>query len=192
MTFVRRRSGVVFLVVSWAVAAHGWSQSPAESTFVLERARAGRFELGMSVDDVIKLVGRENARLVATFPEGHFQPELQIHDPAFPAGPAMTAPILQGPCGEFALWGVSVRDPRFRTANGLGVGSTVAEIKKFYPSAKIGNIGADGGPGVVIQAIGLNFQVGGTDFTDAARITSVWVIPQPVPALRARWCPDRK
>ena len=146
----------------------------------------------MTVDDVIRLAGQQSVKLVATFPEGHFQPEVEIHLAGFPNGPAITSPIREFPCGEFALYGLFVRDPRFRTASGLGVGSTLADIKKFYPSAKIGNLGADGWPGIVIQEIGLNFVVGGTDFTDAAPITAVWVIPQPGPALRARWCPDRK
>jgi hypothetical protein len=182
----------VFALLWLTVTMHAQSPRTAEDSFVLERGRAGRFELGMPVDDVVRLVGQERVRLVATFPEGMFQPELEIQLPGFPDGPAMSAPILEFPCGTFALWGISVRDPRYRTASGLGVGSTVADIKKLYPSARIGNIGSDGFPGVVIEAIGLNFVVDGTNLTDTARITAVWVIPQPGPALRKRWCPDRK
>jgi hypothetical protein len=176
----------------FAAAVEGRSQSPGEGSFLLEQGRAGQFEIGMTVDEVVKVVGKSNVLLVAKFPEGIYQPELHIQLPGYSTGPALTAPILDWPCGEFALWGISVHDPRFRTRNGLGIGSTLGELKKFYPSAEVTNIDSDGEPGVHIADLDLTFAIGGTaSFTNEARVTSVWVVPQPGPAVRARHCPGR-
>ncbi len=162
------------------------------SSLVLTAGRAGSFELGMTVDELIGQVGREHVRLVAKFPEGMFQPELEVDLPGLATGPALVAPIREWPCGEFALWGISVHDPRFRTANGLGVGSTLGDLRRHYPSVTVTNIDADGGPSVVITELGLTFAMERVPvYTDASRVESVWVFPQPV-AVRTRKCPDRQ
>jgi hypothetical protein len=171
------------------------AQTTRESTpssFVLSAGRAGSFELGMTVDALIAQVGREHVRLVAQFPEGMFQPEVQVDLPGFAGGPALEAPIREWPCSEFALWGISVHDPRFRTAQGLGVGSTLGDLRRNYPDVTVTNIDADGWPSVVISDAGLSFAMERVPtYTDASRVESVWVFPQPV-AVRARKCPDRR
>jgi hypothetical protein len=162
------------------------------SSFLLTAARAGSFELGMTVDELIAQVGREHVRLVAKFPEGMFQPELEVDLPGFASGPALVAPIREWPCAEFSLWGISVHDPRFRTANGLGAGSTLGDLRRHYPGVTVTNIDADGWPSVVITELGLTFAMERVPvYTDASRVESVWVFPQPV-AVRARKCPDRR
>ena len=162
------------------------------SSFLLTAGRAGSFELGMTVDQLIAQVGREHVRLVATFPEGMFQPELEVDLPGFPTGPALVAPIREWPCGQFALWSISVHDPRFRTATGLGVGSTLGDLRRHYPGVTVTHIDADGGPSVVITELGLTFGMESVPvYADASRVESVWVFPQPV-AVRARKCPDRQ
>jgi hypothetical protein len=162
------------------------------SSFLLTAGKAGSFELGMTVDELIAQVGREHVRLVAKFPEGMFQPELEVDLPGFTKGPALVAPIREWPCVQFALWGISVHDPRFRTANGLGAGSTLGDLRRHYPGVTVTNIDADGGPSVVITELGLTFKMERVPvYTDASRAESVWVFPQPL-AVRARKCPDRQ
>lgn len=160
-------------------------------SFVLIAGRAGPFELGMTVDELIAQVGREHVRLVAKFPEGMFQPELEVDLAGFASGPALVAQIREWPCVRFALWGIAVHDPRFRTENGLEVGSTLADLRRHYPGVTVTNIDADGWPSVVIPELGLTFAMERVPvYTDASRVESVWVFPQPV-AVRARKCPDR-
>ena len=196
----RGKSSALLLNQTVAAAIFGTSVSLAAQTtrnsipssFVLSAGRADSFELGMTVDELIARVGREHVRLVAKFPEGMFQPELEVDLPGFAGGPAFVAPIREWPCGEFAVWGISVHDPRFRTTNGLGPGSTLGDLRKHYPGARVTNIGADGGPSVVMTELGLTFKMEYVpEYTDASRVESVWVFPQPV-AVRARKCPDRR
>lgn len=82
------------------------------SSFLLERGRAGQFEVGMSADEVYRAAGEARVRLVATFPEGMFQPVLQIEVPGLATKPALTAPIREWPCGDFAVWGLTSRSSR--------------------------------------------------------------------------------
>ena len=159
------------------------------NTFLLERGRAGQFELGMTADEVYRAAGKERVQLAATF-EGMFQPVLQIEIPGLTAKPALTAPIREWPCSEVAVWGISVHDARFRTKSGLGVGSTLGEVKRVHPAAKVEGIATDGGPRVVIADAGLTFGWMET-FTDDSRVASVWVIPDPE-GVRARRCPGRR
>ena len=89
------------------------------------------------------------------------------------------------------LWGISVDDPRFRTSDGLGPGSTLGDVNKRYPSARQLPAGSDGYPGAFIEELNLTFAIAATSaLTDDARVTSVWVVPEPE-AVRARRCPGR-
>lgn len=160
-----------------------------DASFLVEHGRAGAFEVGMTVDEVQAIVGIASTKLVATYPEGMFQPELQITLAGFARGPAITAPIRDVPCFEPALWGLLVRDPRFKTSRGIGVGSTLADIRKYSPSSTISNFGADGYPGVFDAEPGVTFAFeNATASRDSARVTSLWV--HGAPDVRARRCPN--
>ena len=145
----------------------------------------------MTVDEVYELVGREHARLVPSFRGAEFSPALDIQVPGFTAGAGLTASINERICGPFALWGIEVHDPRFRTSNGLGIGSTLGELKRMYRDANVIGIETDDGPHVAINDLGLWFEMNpARTFPDSTRVTSVWVTPQPG-EVRARQCPGR-
>ena len=161
-----------------------------QDSFVLERGRAGQFEIGMTVDEVYQRVGRERVRASASFRAAEFRPALDIHVPGFTAGAALTGSIDRI-CGPFALWDIEVHDPRFRTSNGLGVGSTLGDVKRLYRGAKVTGIDTDLGAHVTIDELGMWFEMNpAPTFPDTTRITSVLVVPQP-DEVRARWCPER-
>jgi hypothetical protein len=190
-----RVSTTLFLALGAAVSGAQQRAATQQSSdaFVLERGRAGQFELGMTADEVYRAARQQYVRLVATFPEGMFQPVLQIEIQGSEATPALTAPIREWPCAGFAIWGISVHDARFRTKDGLGVGSTLGDLRRVDSAAKVSGVMTDSGPVVVMETRGLTFRMdpAARSFTDDSRVTSVWVIPDPV-AVRARRCPDRR
>lgn len=142
----------------------------------------------MTVDEAQGIVGVNHTKLIATYPEGMFQPELQISLSGFAPGPAITAPIRDVPCFTPALWGLLVRDPRFKTSRGIGVGSTLADIRKYLPSAKITNFGTDGFPGVFDAEPGVTIVFGNAiDSRATERVTSLWV--HTGPNVKSRRCP---
>ena len=138
---------------------------------------AGPIRVGQSVDDLFVKVGRENTRLIDLFTEGMFQPALEIRLAGAPNQPALTVPIREWPCREFSVWGITVRDPRFRTADGLGVGSSLADIRKAYsPQISI----AEGQRVAHVPELGLTFALDDSPASsDSWRVTYVWVVPQP-------------
>jgi hypothetical protein len=178
-----RSAAVVSLVVQG-------TQAPPKSSFVVERGRAGQFEIGMTVDEVYKVAGRDNVRAVASHRGAESRPALEIRIPGFRPTAALTV-SLDRICGPLAAWGIEVHDPRFRTSDGLGVGSTLGELRRLYRSANVVGIDTDDGAHVAISDIGLWFELNqARTFTDGSRVATVWVFPQ-TGAVRARRCPDQ-
>lgn len=184
------RALVLATVVSGAVPLTAQLAAPAkpDSSFLVELGRAGAFEVGMTVDEAQAIVGVQNTKLVAEYGEGMFGAQLQIMLGGLAGHPGITAPISDFPCGVPALNGLLIHDPRFKTRRGIGVGSTLADIRKYQPSARISNFGADGGPGVFDAEPGTSFFfANATASRDSARVTSLWV--HSAPNARGRRCP---
>jgi hypothetical protein len=160
--------------------------SPQNTDFVLESGRAGPFEIGASVDEIYKLVGRDSVRLVALFLEGMFEPVLEIQLPGSKTGPSIIAEIGQWPCKHFLVWRITVRDQRFRTREGLGVGSTLSELRRHYKIE--GGQGRDTSAYVPSMKLTFGFDTA-ENVTDLSKVTSVlfWRDGQ---ELRKRRCPD--
>jgi hypothetical protein len=178
---MRRSSAVVsagILVVLGAEGAVGQRQATAPGEqFLLARGRAGYLELGQSGDDVYGRFGRENVRLVDTFAEGTFTPALEVRLDDRAARPALVARLEGEPCGRITVWGISVYDGRFRTSDGLGVGSTLGDIRKrFKPEVSE----AEFGPAAYVEGLGLTLG----SMPQASRTTLQR-------CCRYGWCPNR-
>jgi hypothetical protein len=171
-------------VWAWATDLRLAGQQSAE--FRLAAGRAGGVEIGLPVDDLYRLVGRENTRLVDLFNEGMFQPALEIRLPGSPVTPAIIVPVREWPCIEWSVQGIEVRDPRFRTAAGIGVGSTLADIRRHYKVA----VSEEEGAHAVAKEEGMTFNFADGSFAPTAKVISVWIYGDPVAVRKAR-CPER-
>src|SRR5262249_31116457 len=98
---------------------------------LLAVGKAGPLQVGMPVDDVYRMFG-SGVRLIAQFPEGMFQPALEIVVHGGQSQPSMVAEIDRSGGGKFALGRITVLDPRFRTTDGFGVGTTEVEVRKKF------------------------------------------------------------
>lgn len=156
------------------------------SEFLLQQGKVGPVELGQTVDQLYARFGRDNIRLVDLFLEGMFSPAVQIHVPGSEAEPAIIARIREWPCAEFSIWGITVRDGRFRTSDGLGVGSTLGDLQKTY-KAEVG--WGEGTRVAHVAALGITFMLDDSaGAPDMWPVKAVWVVPQPVQVRQAR-CP---
>jgi hypothetical protein len=152
--------------------------------FVLDEGRVGEIRLGMSVDQVAALVGQEWLTLRATFPEGMFQPVLDIASPWVESGPALSARISTSRnCFGFFVGPTRVFDPRFETAEGVGPGSTLGDLRRAYgaDALRLSQGGEEGSPPLArLERLGLAFLLNGAgNFDDSLVVESVFLVTRP-------------
>ncbi len=181
-----RRQVALLATALFAVALNPATVQAQGTNLVLAPGRAGMLELGATVDEIYRLVGRERVRLVDVSAEGHFTPAIEIRLPGAKVAPSIVARIREVPCLEFAIDGISVLDPRFRTSEGIGAGSTVGELRHPYDV----RFSREERHSVIVPSLKMSFAVGGVNFQDSVRVTSVWLWPDPS-EVRRRRCPDR-
>jgi hypothetical protein len=92
----------------------------------------GRVRMGMSIDSLYRVVGRERTRLIDRFREGLFDPALEIRFGSPRSTPSLVAEVLFSACGA-RVGRIEVYDPRYHTASGLHVGSTLADVQRQHP-----------------------------------------------------------
>ena len=109
----------------------------------LSTRKAGPVEIGMTIDELYRKVGRERTKLVDTQAEGFFSPVVEIYLKREPkdAKPALVAEVVTKPPAEnaqplfvstFVVGRITVNDPQFKTNVGIGVGSTLGDIRRWY------------------------------------------------------------
>ena len=124
--------------------------------------------------------------MVDLYREGMFQPALEIQLQGAMTQPAIIMPVREWPCIAWSVQGLDVRDPRFRTEEGIGVGSTLAEVSKAY-AVTVSN---EEGPHAWAESMRMSFRLDDASLTPSAKVTSVWLPGDPVAIRKAR-CPDR-
>lgn len=89
-------------------------------SLAIESGRVGKITLGISIDSLYSLVGRERTRFVDLFLEGFFAPALEIRlEPD--SGLTLLAHVGASSCGHFVSM-IHVHDPRYRTHNRTACG----------------------------------------------------------------------
>jgi len=128
-----RDSKVLFcLLVVFAVLL-GAEEKPKDSNdFLLSKYKAWSIEIGMTIDALYTKYARESTNLVDLYLEGTFSPAVEIYlsGKEKKNRPSVVAEI--GCQNGFVVWRINVYDKRFRTDKGIGVGSTLGDIRKSY------------------------------------------------------------
>ena len=137
-----------------------------EKNFELSKGKAGPVEIGMGIDELYQRVGKEDTKLVDQYSEGFFSPVVEIYMKREPkdAKPSLIAEVVSKPPAEnthpffisaFVVGRISVNDSQFKTNVGIGVGSTLGEIRRWY---KVDWITFGEGPLVArVEQIGMSF-----------------------------------
>jgi len=97
-----------------------------ETEYVLQKGGVNNVTIGMSVNDLYSIVGKENTQLKDLYLEGLFSPAIELVQPLI---------ICEIECQN--IWRIRVYDKSIRTGNGLGIGSTIRELREKYPSSEI-------------------------------------------------------
>ena len=106
------------------------SAAAQRETIVVERSRVGSIAIGAEADSIVREFG-DRARLVDLKLEGMLCPALELKRAVTQAGASVVAEI--GPAGNrLIVTRIHVLDPALRTSEGIGVGSTFAELRSRY------------------------------------------------------------
>jgi hypothetical protein len=103
---------------------------PLQNELTAERGRAGPVAIGLVAENVYR---EFNARLIDLKLEGYLTPALEIRLP----GSERTSLIAEiGAFGDtLVVTRIRVLDPRLRTKEGIGIGSTYADLRSRYSIA---------------------------------------------------------
>jgi len=169
---MRSRAAALIVGLSTALAAQG--------NDTLARGQVGPIRIGASVDAVNAAFGRDHIKEVDLRLEGMPSPALEIRlGDSSAQQPSLVAERF--PSMPDRIWRVRVFDTRFRTADGLGIGSTFGDVRARHPIQ--GRLGA--GEGHIyahISDLELSFELDAAQpesVTDSTRVKSVLVVLPP-------------
>jgi hypothetical protein len=143
--------------------------------WLITKSQVGPIRVGMAVNTMRKTVPAEILKEVPITREGRGYRAYEIRSNASAAQPSL---LVEETCEPICkVWRIHVQDTAFKTKEGLGVGSTLAEVKKYY------NISYLGGGETEIVAV-----------SDEAKLTFMLdvskVPPAKVPRLNVKNTPD--
>jgi hypothetical protein len=135
--------------------------------------------------DLIVVIGSGPFRIDQA-KEGHFSPAIEIDIP----GASISAPIIADfsadRCGGgFAVSGITVFDPKFRTSDGLGVGSTLGQLRQVR-SVRVSH---EEGVSAIVQGVRMAFAPDPPLDMNNARLPSIWLWLE-AGTVRAQRCPN--
>ncbi len=106
--------------------------------FTLSKHKAGFIDIGISVDSVYTLYGRENTCIKDLYTEGDFSPVVEIYLVENPDTlPSMECAITCMGIYEWQVTQVRIFDRRFKTVEGIGVGSSLKDLRQAYKVSSI-------------------------------------------------------
>ncbi|MCK4233308.1 hypothetical protein KAX75_02700 [candidate division WOR-3 bacterium] len=126
---------LLFLLLPILVSA----ETPyVKKNFLLSKNKAGRIEIGMTIDNLYSKYNKKLTKLVDLYLEGMFSPALEIYlskEEGEENKPSLVAEIgfnSQSSKNEFIVSRINVYDNAFKTEKGVGVGSTLGELRNAH------------------------------------------------------------
>ncbi len=159
-------------------------EEAARDPYLLAGGRAGVVQLGLSAEGLYRRITRERTQVVDLQTSGQFTPAILVLPAAGAEQPSLRVRFSTGQ--QARVSSIEVLDDRYRTATGLGVGTTYAEIFQQAKGAPPTLIAADEGVYAITPEMSflLDFKAphGSADTPPAvpvtARVVSVFV-PRP-------------
>jgi hypothetical protein len=125
----------------------------AQDLPVVERARVGQVSIGAAAETISHEFG-DRVRLIDLKLEGHLSPALEIKLFGSQTAASLIAEIWPSN-NELVVTRIRVLDPRLRTKEGIGIGSTYADLRSRYSVDRVGQ--GEGDFIARVEALGISF-----------------------------------
>jgi hypothetical protein len=138
-----------------------------QESVVIRRGAVGPVSIGASEQDIVGAFPADRRKAIDLRLEGELTPALELTLP----GSKVTGGIiaeLRRRAGRDEVWRIWVKDPAARTAKGVGVGSTVGELRAAYRLAWVS--WGEGHLYIRVEELGASFEIDPTGF-DAGQVT---------------------
>ena len=146
---------------------------PAQDLPVVERGQVGAVAIGSVAETIYNHFG-DRTRLVDLKLEGQLSPALEIKLFGSQAAVSLLAEIWPSD-NKLVVTRIRVLDPRLRTKEGIGVGSTYGELRSRYSIAWVGP--GEGDFIARVETLGISFMLDMSAVRDAGAIRDPMRVP---------------
>ncbi len=151
-----------------------------EKNYTLSCHKAGDIEIGMQVEAVYSIIGKDNTKLTDLYLEGAFSPAMEIYyeDIQSSQTPSLVAEIsTQKTPHAYNIDRITVYDQRFKTKEGIGVGATLGDVKQFYRVDRMGY--GEGTAYAIVGSLCMSFELPSVwyDVLNSARTAGLDLMP---------------
>jgi hypothetical protein len=159
-------------VMMLAIAAVcGYQALPAQSSVVIRQHQVGPVAIGASAQSIYAAF-RGRSRLIDLGLEGYLTPALELSFPETLVSSGVVAELVPRD-NDLVVWRIAVTNPNVRTEKGIGVGSSVAQLRSAYRTTGIGS--GEGRVFIMVKEIAASFELD----TSGPGGKSLWKIRNP-------------
>lgn len=120
----------------------------------LGREKAGKVEINMDIAQVESIYGTSNIKKSTYTSEGQSYEGYFVHRPNKQQPSLRLDAICTDNC---KIWRIKVMDSAYKTETGIGIGSTIKDIKSYHFIDAVGKTESE--PSIRIERLGMSFQL---------------------------------
>jgi hypothetical protein len=146
---------VLLVVLLASVLASAYQPLSAQGSIVIRKHEVGPVSIGTSAQVVYSMF-RGRSRLVDLAVEGHLTPALELSFPETELDGGVVAELVPKE-SDLVVWRIAVTNPNVRTEKGIGIGSSVGELRSHYTITAVGS--GEGRVFVMVNELSASFEL---------------------------------